>query len=463
MAGRKKAKKELTQEEWLEQALVPEAEWPYRVPGNWCWTRIEFCCEDFFSGKSPKYSKEPTPYRIIGQQANQRYGIDLKYIKYGTEEFTLKQEDRYFLKYNDVVLNTLGTGSIGRSNIYKYEHRMLTDGHPFVFRTGSKYSPDLLYYYFQVNETQIINSANGSTNQKFLSLRSFAKYCIPLPPLIEQERIVARIESLFNKLDEAKKKTQAVIDSFELRKSAILHKAFTGELTEQWRKAHGVGLDSWTDKTLESVCYSIFDGDHMPPPKCNTGIPFLVISNVNTGYLSFDNTRFVPESYYNALSDTRKPKYGDILYTLVGSYGIPVVVDSEKPFCFQRHMALLKPKDVEARYLWYILQSKAMLQKATEIATGTAQLTVPIRGLRKMKIPYVSRVEQIEIVRILDILFVKERKVRESAKIVLKQIDLIKKSILARAFRGELGTNDPAEESAITLLRKIWKESTQNF
>ena len=200
MAGRKKAKKELTQEEWLEQALVPEAEWPYRVPGNWCWTRIEFCCEDFFSGKSPKYSKEPTPYRIIGQQANQRYGIDLKYIKYGTEEFTLKQEDRYFLKYNDVVLNTLGTGSIGRSNIYKYEHRMLTDGHPFVFRTGSKYSPDLLYYYFQVNETQIINSANGSTNQKFLSLRSFAKYCIPLPPLIEQERIVARIESLFNKL-----------------------------------------------------------------------------------------------------------------------------------------------------------------------------------------------------------------------------------------------------------------------
>ena len=80
-----------------------------------------------------------------------------------------------------------------------------------------------------------------------------------------------------------------------------------------------------------------------------------------------------------------------------------------------------------------------------------------------MKIPYVSRVEQIEIVRILDILFVKERKVRESAKIVLKQIDLIKKSILARAFRGELGTNDPAEESAITLLRKIWKESTQNF
>lgn len=463
MAGRKKAKKKLTQEEWLEQALVPEEEWPYKVPGNWCWTRIEFCCEDFFSGKSPKYSKEPTPYRIIGQQANQRYGIDLKYIKYGTEEFTLKQEDRYFLKYNDVILNTLGTGSIGRSNIYKYEHRMLTDGHPFVFRTGSRYSPDLLYYYFQVNETQIINSANGSTNQKFLSLKAFSKYCIPLPPLTEQGRIVARIESLFNKLDEAKKKTQAVIDSFELRKSAILHKAFTGELTEQWRKAHGIGLDSWTDKTLESVCYSIFDGDHMPPPKCDAGIPFLVISNVNTGYLSFNNTRFVPESYYNALSDTRKPKYGDILYTLVGSYGIPVVVDIEKPFCFQRHMALLKPKDVEARYLWYVLQSKAMLQKATEIATGTAQLTVPIRGLRKMKIPYISRVEQIEIVRILDILFVKERKVRESAKIVLKQIDLIKKSILARAFRGELGTNDPAEESAITLLRKMWKESTQNF
>lgn len=123
----------------------------------------------------------------------------------------------------------------------------------------------------------------------------------------------------------------------------------------------------------------------MPPPKSEHGIPFLVISNVNTGHLSFDNTRFVPKSYYKALSDTRKPRYGDVLYTLVGSYGIPVIVDSELPFCFQRHMALLKPKNVNSYYLWYILQSREMYEKATQIATGTAQLTISIKGLRKLQ------------------------------------------------------------------------------
>ena len=279
--------------------------------------------------------------------------------------------------------------------------------------------------------------------------------CFCSPPLPEQQRIVDRIESLFAKLDEAKQKAQNALDSFETRKAAILHKAFTGELTAQWRKEHGVGMESWEKVTLESVCYSIFDGDHMPPPKSEHGIPFLVISNVNTGHLSFDNTRFVPKSYYKALSDTRKPRYGDVLYTLVGSYGIPVIVDSELPFCFQRHMALLKPKNVNSYYLWYILQSREMYEKATQIATGTAQLTISIKGLRKLQFNRAPTNEQPEIVRILDDLLAKEQRAKEAAEAVLEQIDLIKKSILARAFRGELGTNDPAEESAVELVRNM--------
>ena len=295
---------------------------------------------------------------------------------------------------------------------------------------------------------------NGSA-QPNLSAASVMDYMIPFSPLAEQQRIVDRIESLFAKLDEAKQKAKDTLDSFETRKAAILHKAFTGELTARWRKEHGVGMESWKEETLGSVCYSIFDGDHMPPPKSEKGIPFLVISNVNTGYLSFENTRFVPESYYEALSDTRKPGYGDVLYTLVGSYGIPVIVDSEYPFCFQRHMALLKPKNIDSYYLWYILQSREMFEKATQIATGTAQLTVPIKGLRKLKFNCASANEQTEIVRILHDLLAKEQQAKEAAEGVLEQIDLIKKAILARAFRGELGTNDPSEESAVELLKQI--------
>lgn len=193
----------------------------------------------------------------------------------------------------------------------------------------------------------------------------------------------------------------------------------------------------------------------MPPPKSDTGIPFLVISNVNTGHLSYENTRFVPEDYYDSLSDTRKPEVGDVLYTLVGSYGIPVVVDDERPFCFQRHMALLKLKEIDTYFMWYLFQSQEMYSKATDIATGTAQLTVPIKGLRKIEFMRPSDDEQKEIVRLLDLILGKEQQAKEAAEAVLDRIETMKKAILARAFRGELGTNDPAEESAVELLKQV--------
>lgn len=310
------------------------------------------------------------------------------------------------------------------------------------------------YFFLSDNYRNRIKKLASGININNIRGEYITETIVPLAPLAEQQRIVDRIESLFTKLDEAKEKAQAVVDSFEIRKAAILHKAFTCELTAKWREEHGVRMDSWEVRTLDSVCSSIFDGDHMPPPKAESGIPFFVISNVNTGHLTFENTRFVPQEYYDTLSDTRKPQLGDVLYTLVGSFGIPVVVNSKRPFCFQRHMALLRPIDVSSQFLWYILQTPEMYDKASSIATGTAQLTVPIKGLRAMTIPRPNIAEQVEIVRILDGFFAREQSAKEAAEAVLDQIDLMKKSILASAFRGELGTNDPSEESAVELLKR---------
>jgi type I restriction enzyme S subunit len=83
----------------------------------------------------------------------------------------------------------------------------------------------------------------------------------------------------------------------------------------------------------------------MPPPKSETGLPFLVISNINTGYISLNTTRFVPETYYDNLSTTRKPEAGDVLYSVTGSFGIPALVENSERFCFQRHIALLDLSD----------------------------------------------------------------------------------------------------------------------
>lgn len=456
--ARGKKKETLTPEERLQAALVPEGEQPYPVPGNWCWTYIKFGFdvtsskrvhkEDWLSQGIPFYrTRELVKLSENGCVDNELFISEKLYNSF-VAEYGVPQK-------GDLLIS--GVGTIGVPYVINENQKFyFKDGNIIWFKNRGLFHPKYVYFLYKSTfiDNQIHQMSSGTTVDTYTIINANATV-VPLPPFSEQQRIIDRIESLFAKLDEAKQKAQDALDSFETRKAAILHRAFTGELTAQWRKEHGVGMESWKEETLESVCYSIFDGDHMPPPKSEQGIPFLVISNVNTGHLSFENTRFVPESYYEALSDTRKPEYGDVLYTLVGSYGIPVIVDREHPFCFQRHMALLKPKNIDSYYLWYILQSREMFEKATQIATGTAQLTVPIKGLRQLKFNCASANEQGEIVRILDDLLAKEQQAKETAEGVLEQIDLIKKAILARAFRGELGTNDPSEESAVELLKQV--------
>ena len=432
MAKKTKAA-DLSIEEKLEQALIVPGYEPYTIPDNWCWLKLlasfDNCTDSKKKVKQKQYLESGT-WAIIdqGKQKIGGYTNDEALLYTGNLPVIIFGDHTRCIKYIDFPF---AQGADGVK----------------VLSPKSFYLPKLFYY-----ALQSVEIPNLGYRRHF---PIFDRFAIPLPPLPEQHRIVERIESLFSKLDEAKEKAQEVIDSFETRKAAILHKAFSGELTAKWREENGVGIESWERKTLGEVCNSIFDGDHMPPPKSETGIPFLVISNVNDGYLSFENTRFVPQEYYDAITDTRKPEKGDVLYTLVGSFGIPVVVDTNAPFCFQRHMALLKPKSINTYFLWYLLQSQEMYQKASSIAKGVAQLTVPIKGLRLMDFNCPSEEEQIEIVRVLESMLEKEGTSKDNAESVIDQIDTMKKAILARAFRGELGTNDPEEESAVELLKEI--------
>ncbi len=441
----KKAKKEtLTPEERLAQALVPEDEQPYNVPDNWVWTRL-----GLFVNLLTGYPFDSSCYT----DKNGDGLMPLIRIRDVVRGYTLTNtsqncDSMYIIKRGDILVGMDGDFNLG---VWNSDDAFLNQR---VCRISSK-NQFLLQDYFKFylpRPLKEIQDKTPSVTVKHISAKQINLIPIPLPPLAEQKRIVDRVESLFAKLVAAKELAQTALDSFETRKTAILHKAFTGELTVKWRAEHGVGLETWEEKTLEDVCSSVYDGDHMPPPKSESGIPFLVISDVNQGHLTFNNKRFVPQNYYNNLSITRKPQKGDVLYTIVGSYGIPALIDVDKEFCFQRHIALLRPKEINSKCLWYLLQTEDMYQQATSIATGTAQLTVPIKGLRKMRFSMPSSLEQQEIARILDCLFEKEQRAKELCDVIDK-IDLMKKAILASAFRGELGTNEPMEESALELLR----------
>ena len=128
----------------------------------------------------------------------------------------------------------------------------------------------------------------------------------------------------------------------------------------------------WKKVRLDAICSSITDGDHLPPPKAESGIPFVTIANIKDNKFDFSNTMFVPQSYYDKLDSKRKATNGNILYSVVGSYGIPVLIKENTPFVFQRHIAILRPNSEEIlpEYLYYTMLSKDFYAKADAVAVG---------------------------------------------------------------------------------------------
>lgn len=146
---------------------------------------------------------------------------------------------------------------------------------------------------------------------------------------------------------------------------------------------------SWEKVKLNDVCSSIYDGDHNAPPKSDTGVPFVTISNIDAadGSIDFSNTAHVPNSYFESLKPERRPRPGDVLYSVVGSFGIPSLVKDQKPFVFQRHVAILRPNDrIEPEYLYYSMKSRNFYHWADSVAIGAAQRTVTLGQLREKMI-----------------------------------------------------------------------------
>lgn len=140
---------------------------------------------------------------------------------------------------------------------------------------------------------------------------------------------------------------------------------------------------------LSECCLSISDGDHLPPPKVDAGIPFITISDIDSSNrLNLDVKQFVSEEYYNNLKDIRKAQRNDILYSVVGSFGIPVIIKGNDKFAFQRHIAILRPDSTKVipDYLFYIMKTYNFYMQADSVAIGAAQRTISLTALRNMTV-----------------------------------------------------------------------------
>ena len=159
---------------------------------------------------------------------------------------------------------------------------------------------------------------------------------------------------------------------------------------------------SWEKIKLQDCCISISDGDHQSIPLADSGIAFIVISDIVNNRILFDKVRFVPEEYYDSLDDKRKPRKGDVLLTVKGTFGIPVYVNDDVPFVFQRDIAIFKCKNnINSRYLYYCFKHPMFYKYADLMAIGAAQRALTLGTLRNTTIYYPPLDIQKRIVEVL--------------------------------------------------------------
>ena len=458
--ARTKKEAALTPEERLQAAVVPDWEWPYKLPENWCWTNWGECGE-FIAGSGFKNEYQGfTNYDIpFYKVSSLKTANETGYLCDNTN--TVDETVRKKLKAALIPANSLLFAKIGEA--IRLNRRAINTVPCCVDNNMMAFVPIIcqLKYVFYWSKGIDLYDFTNATTVPAIRKTDLEKIPIPLPPLAEQQRIVDRIESLFAKLDEAKEKAQTVVDSFETRKAAILHKAFTGELTAKWREEHGVGMESWKTREL-AECFEIVSGIQKTParsPKDNP-VPYLTVANVYRGRIDLSDIR-----YFEVTSkeiEKLKLQDKDILIVEGNGSGNEIgrcaMWHNELPLCIhQNHIIRMRRKtaDILPEYALHYLNSEAGKSIMRERSKTTAGLFNLSAGkIKTIPLPMASLDEQSEIIHLIDSLLEKEQWAKESAEAALDQIDLMKKSILARAFRGELGTNDPSEESAVELLKR---------
>lgn len=473
------------------------------LPQGWEWTKLGAVVLSFKNGiyKPEEFYGSGTPcLRMYNIEGGSIVWRDIKLMR-----LTKKEEEEYGLEPGDILINRVNSWElVGKAACIP------TGLGPLVFESKNirirlireVAEPKFVSYFLQTDTArrQIELSLKQTVGMATVSQSNIAEWELPLPPLAEQLRIVEAIETELTRLDAGVASLKAARAKLRRYRASVLKAACEGRLVaqdpsdepasallgrilaerrERWaadlsargkdpakaRYEEPVTPDAeglpelpagWMWASLQSLCSTLTDGDHLPPPKAETGVPFIVIGNVSRGFLDFTDTRFVLSEYYDSLDSSRKPRSGDILYTVTGSYGIPILVEKDEPFCVQRHIAILRPLNtLDRRYLWSALASSFVYVQATKRATGTAQKTVSLGVLREFAIPLPPLAEQRRIVaeveRRLSVVAAMEAAVAAN----LKRAERLRQAILKRAFEGRLVPQYPSDEPASVLLERI--------
>lgn len=428
---------------------------PFEIPESWEWVRLGNIFQHN-TGKALNASNRTgslLPYITTSNLYWDRFELGNLREMY----FSVNEIEKCTATKGDLLV--CEGGDIGRAAIWMFDEDIRIQNHIHKLRSYTEVCTEFFYYLFYLYKHAGWIGGKGIGIQG-LSANALHALLFPLPPLSEQKRIVSKIkesEPLIEKYADIEKHLDKLNTEFpdQLHKS-ILQMAVQGKLVpqdptdepasvlleriraekEQLIKAGKIKRDkhesiifrrdnshyekrgfeevciddelpfeipeNWCWSRLSALCKSISDGDHQPPPQVLSGVPFVVISNVSSGKIDLTDTRFVPHDYYENLHESRIPCRDDILFTVTGSYGIVIPVDTEDAFCFQRHIALLKPLQITTEFLSAWLKTPMVYEQCKHCATGTAQKTVGLNSLKNILIPIPPINEQVRILEQLE-------------------------------------------------------------
>ena len=329
---------------------------------------------------------------ITGTDFTETHEIDYSTCVYVTEE-RYKQDSKIQLKNGDILITKDGT--LGKvAQVKGLEMPATLNGGVFVVRCkdGSLENRFILHYLLSNHFQSVVEQQKTGSTISHLTQTLFSRLMIPIPPLEIQREIVRILDDYTKNVTELQRQLAAETTARKTQYTYYRDELLTNNYNSKIKR-------------LEECCDSIADGDHQAPPKADSGIPFITISDIDERHeINFNVIKYVPDEYYNRLADKRRPQKGDVLYTVVGSYGIPVYVKENKKFVFQRHIAILRPNNavIDSRYLYHAMNGTAFHRQADLAAKGAAQKTIGLASLAKMTVPVPPLDVQNRIVNVLD-------------------------------------------------------------
>lgn len=494
------AKKKKTLEELLEEALVPVEEQSYDVPGNWVWTKLgKITTINPPKMKTNNIDDEQVcsfiPMNVIDEKTGKIKEAEnrpLKKVKKGYTNFL--EGDILFAKITPCMEN--GKSSLAENLLNGFGYGSTEF---YVIRHSNVTNKKYIYYLVRSYEfrQQAKYKMQGAVGHLRVPKQFMEGYPVALPTLNEQERIVSRIESLFFKLDRAKELIEEAREDFDNRKAAILAKAFRGELTEKWRKQHddvesaedllkrlyekkemitgkkvkGSEVvevayelpEKWEWVKTQDISSLITKGSSPKWQGINyveddSQVLFITSENIRDGYVDLRKEKYL-ELEFNNKQKRSILEYGDVLLNIVGaSIGRAAIFKLNKIANINQAVSIIRLVNKSMnKYLNYYLNAPTAKGYYMQSKVDVARANLSLKDVCNIPIPLPPLEEQKEIVRILDKLLEEESRIEELTQLE-EQIELIKKSILGKGFRGELGTNDPEEESALELLKEVLEE-----